>query len=504
MTATRSAAIYARISSDRGGGGVNVAQQVRDCQGLAASRGVNVDDRHVFVDNDISAFSGKRRPGYEGLLDAIRAGEIDLVLAYHTDRLHRSMMELEGYIAVCDVPNVATWTVQSGDVDLSTSSGRANARVGAVFARQESERKAERLRTKHRELALAGAWGCGARVYGYRLLHDRSESLGPNGEVVVTEARRVEVVSDEAAVIRECADALLEGRASLRSMVIDLNDRGVPTLRGGRWTTSTLRQILAAARNSGQREWTPARPIEGAPVTDLRGKAYGFGPIVADGDWDSILTKEETAQIRALLSNPARRTSENTASLLTGGLLRCGRCGRPMNTRSGSGRNSRAYACIRVPGTGKCGQMSIVADQADEVVSGLAVRALAGMTFEQPDSARPSLEDARVVEARERLAVLSKMFGAGELDAATFQTANAEIQEILASTTPKRPRPSLTPLAKMPSTREGIESWWAGLPVRHQRAVLAILFDRIEVEASTKPRGYSRFQPERLRPFWHV
>lgn len=44
----------------------------------------------VHTDNDLSAHSGKRRPGYEKLLAQIRDGETDAVLAWHTDRLHRS------------------------------------------------------------------------------------------------------------------------------------------------------------------------------------------------------------------------------------------------------------------------------------------------------------------------------------------------------------------------------------------------------------------------------
>jgi site-specific DNA recombinase len=58
-----SAAIYARISADVEGTGLGVSRQLEDCRKLAAERGWPVGDE--YVDNDVSAFSGKRRRDYE-------------------------------------------------------------------------------------------------------------------------------------------------------------------------------------------------------------------------------------------------------------------------------------------------------------------------------------------------------------------------------------------------------------------------------------------------------
>jgi site-specific DNA recombinase len=56
----------------------------------------------VFADNDLSAYSRKRRPRYRAMLEAIRCGRIGAVLAWHTDRLHRSPIEMEEYISACN------------------------------------------------------------------------------------------------------------------------------------------------------------------------------------------------------------------------------------------------------------------------------------------------------------------------------------------------------------------------------------------------------------------
>jgi site-specific DNA recombinase len=72
------AGIYARISSDREGDNLAVSRQLADCEQLAVRRGWKVVER--YVDSDISAYSGKRRPEYQRLLDDVDAGAVEAVL----------------------------------------------------------------------------------------------------------------------------------------------------------------------------------------------------------------------------------------------------------------------------------------------------------------------------------------------------------------------------------------------------------------------------------------
>ncbi|MEO6988327.1 MAG: recombinase family protein, partial [Aquihabitans sp.] len=76
------AAIYARISSDDGTA-LGVARQVEDCERLAVELGWEVAE--VYVDNDVSAYSGKKRPAFERMVADLRDGYRDGVLVYHLD-----------------------------------------------------------------------------------------------------------------------------------------------------------------------------------------------------------------------------------------------------------------------------------------------------------------------------------------------------------------------------------------------------------------------------------
>ena len=159
------AAIYCRISQDRVGAGLGVERQREDCEQLVAARGWSTVA--VYSDNDISAYSGRPRPGYRQLLADIETGNVDVVVAWHTDRLHRSPLELEDYIAACEQRDVGTLTVRAGELDLATASGRMVARMLGAAARHESEQKSERVKRAREQEARSGR-NHGHLGYGYR------------------------------------------------------------------------------------------------------------------------------------------------------------------------------------------------------------------------------------------------------------------------------------------------------------------------------------------------
>src|SRR4249920_1550944 len=77
------AAVYVRVSRDKTGAGLGVDRQEADCRAKAAELGWTVVA--VYADNDLSAYSGKPRPGYRRLLADVRAGAVDAVVVWHTD-----------------------------------------------------------------------------------------------------------------------------------------------------------------------------------------------------------------------------------------------------------------------------------------------------------------------------------------------------------------------------------------------------------------------------------
>ena len=302
----RPAAIYVRISQDRGGAGLGVERQEQDCRALADRLGWSVVD--VYCDNDLSAFSGRRRPAYERMLSDIEAGAATAVIAWHPDRLHRRAAELERYIGVCERHGVANQTVTAGMWDLSTPSGRMSARQLGAVAAYESEHKSERLKAARIQHAKLGRHHGGIRCYGY-------------------ERDGVTVVADEAAEIANACKSIASG-ASLRSIVRDMNSRSVPTTKGKAWTSQQLRQTLVSPR--------------------IAGYSTHKGIIVGTAAWPAIVDDATWRTVEAILSNPARRTNPGVtgaAKWFGSGLYLC-TCGERSLRASVSGGSRRyVYRC---------------------------------------------------------------------------------------------------------------------------------------------------------------
>jgi DNA invertase Pin-like site-specific DNA recombinase len=298
-------AIYTRISQDSSGQQLGVTRQLEDCRGLADRLGWKVVAR--YDDNDVSAYSGKRRLAFEAMLTAMKAAEFDAVICWHTDRLYRSMKDLERLIDVAEEKGVQLRTVQGGDLDLTTSAGRMIARILGSVARQESEHKGERHRRANQQKREAGAWrSTGRRKFGYTT----------GGEPLETEA----------AAIRGAATGVLGGQ-SLRSIANEWNTKGLYTTGGKPWTNLQLRRALK-------------RPL-------YAGLVEHNGRIVGRGQWTALIDEDTHHGLVALLSDPARNRGSTTFETkhMGSGVYECGKCGGKLYATFPHGPGKLHYTC---------------------------------------------------------------------------------------------------------------------------------------------------------------
>ena len=148
-----------------------VTRQREDCLRLCDQRGWTPVE---YEDNDFSASvrmpgstrTAKPRPAYERMLRDIGNGSLGAIIAWDTDRLVRHPRELEDVIDLADRQRLELATV-GGDFDLSTPTGRGNARMKGVFARMETEQKAERQKRAATQLAGSGRAWWPSRPFGY-------------------------------------------------------------------------------------------------------------------------------------------------------------------------------------------------------------------------------------------------------------------------------------------------------------------------------------------------
>jgi site-specific DNA recombinase len=154
MPTVRSAAVYARISSDQDGTALGVKRQLEDCRKLAVDRGWTIGDE--YVDNDVSASKDGQRPQSSRMVADLRDGLRDAVLVYNLDRLTRRPKELEEFVEICTAAGVRELATVTPDIDLGNDDGLFMARIFAAFAAKESGRRSARVRRKMEANAAAG------------------------------------------------------------------------------------------------------------------------------------------------------------------------------------------------------------------------------------------------------------------------------------------------------------------------------------------------------------
>lgn len=448
--------IYVRISEDRTGEGVGVDHQERDCRQLAHRLGADVI--RVLSDNDISAsrFSRKVRPGYAEMLQLIEADQIDLIIAQHPDRLYRRPAELEHLVNLVEQHRVGIETYRSGMVDLTTATGRVQARIVGAISAYESDTKSERIRGRNQHLAADGH-PHGMAPFGWtrgRDDHGHATNL---------------VDPAEAAAVRDMATRVIAGD-SLSAIARDLNAAGLLNRRGKDWATYKVRRTLLRPSNAGLREH--------------------HGRIVADGTWEPLLDRGTWEQCVAILTDPLRTsTTGPTHKHLLTGIAVCGVCRATLVAAPINGVPH--YRCAKNHVGRKRGPVDAWVEE--NLFALLSDPAAAPALRPAPSSSSRKLED-EAQQLRTRLDGAAASYARGAIDeqqlAVITSTLRPQLDAVLGQ---MKARTTSTLFAGLidPDIAE-VAVRWSALPIARKRAVVRAA---LTVEMHRTRKGRLPFDP---------
>lgn len=452
------AVVYCRISQDRTGEKAGVERQERDCRQLADQHGWTVE--HVYVDNDVSAYSSKVRPEYQAMLKLLRTGQIDGLIAWHSDRLYRSIPDLSELIECCDAHDVEIATVKAGKIDLTTPSGRFQALMFAGMARYEVERMGERLKAAKDQQAADGKFRGGPRPFGY-------------------EADGVTVREDEANRLRAAAQHVLAG-GSMMSVVKRWNSEGYATARGAKWTVTALRKVLTRGRN--------------AALVERKD-----GTVVGPAQWPPIFDQDTLNAIRAIISDPSRRTATSYERKHQGaGIYRCGRCGGPLRTNRGStSGGERNYICVTHH------HLTQRKDTLDKLVSTIVIERLsrpdAVGVFTSEDNVDVAALESERVGLQARKDELARLFADGAIDSSQLRSGSQGLDSQMATLSEKLAAArSSSPVTDLVLS-DDVHEKWDSLPADTRGKIIDAL---MVVTVNPAGRGFKGHVGERVTIDW--
>ena len=455
--------LYSRISDDRDGTRAGVERQHEDLVNLAAGQGWDVVGD--FTDNDITAYTDKNRPGWDAALELLETGDIDVLAVWASDRLTRRPRELEDLVDLLERTGVKISTVTSGEYDLATPEGRAVARIVGAIARQESERKAVRIKAQYKQDIDRGHTRIlGSRPFGYT-------------------SDQMSVVEGEAKWLREGYKLVADG-GSINAVWRLWNSNNVVTTKGGTWAKTSVRRVLTDPRYTALRRYK--------------------GEVVGDAPWDAIIDRGQFEKVQAIIgsrSNADRHPPRKY--LLTGGVARCGLCSEQLIARpTGSGK--RAYICPPVasnPELAGCGHVKILADWLEghvkeQVMSvfdpALVTQAVVELAGEI-DATEVAAEIGRLEQALDE--VSKDYYSERLLTRSQFDTSHRALTAKL-----KAARGSLVPPEASLVVDGDLGEWWESAEVADRRDLVKLVVERVDVAAGV--RGRNKFDPERIKIVW--
>lgn len=496
----RRAVIYCRISDDREGRQAGVGRQENECRRLAERLGWDVVA--ILIENDMSAYSGKPRPKYEQLLQMLRGGEADAVLALAPTRLYRRIGDALGFLDLVAEFDIAVQTAKAGRYDLTTADGRRDARRAAVDNQYESELISERVRDAKAETLAAGGYRGGPRPYGF-------ESDG------------VTIKEDEARFIRDAIDAVISGE-SLRSICAAM------TLAGARTVERRYRQPDGTRGEPESRQWAPEQLRKMLLRPRNAGLIEHHGEIVGKAQWDPIVAEEAWRACASILENPERRTTPgNARRWLGGGLYRCGRCGGPLKASSAGAREhdkatggpGEFQAVYRCRDAGRAAHVTRLAVLVDKKVEDAAIARLSRPDARElllPAEERgPTHRDlaATANTLRAKLDDITEDYNADRITRQQMIKMTEATRKRLAEVTDQMAvRATVSVLASLPLGTPEIAEQWAGYHLDKRRAVIdALMTVTVKRAKRGRPAGFkpdptgkrrNYFDPESVEIEW--
>jgi len=344
----KTAAIYARVSSERQKEERTIDSQVASLIEHAQKNGYIVPSEFTFKDEGYSG-SILLRPGLERLRDLSSEGQIDTVLVYSPDRLSRKYAYQILLMEEFHRNGVEVIFINSPQGDSPEE--RLLLQLQGMIAEYERAQIAERSRRGKRYRAKCGSINVlSGAPYGYRYVkktEDRSAYF--------------EVIEREAEVVREVFRLYTEEFFSIGAMSRFLNSRNIPTRTGkGRWERSTIWGMLRNPAYKGRACYGKTEKAERQKITRPLRQKGGFSPRCSANrerprdEWieiavPAIVNTEIFEQAQDLLERnknfSARRTKKPT---ILQGLLVCSECGYSMyrtSTRTSKGK-IYYYRCI--------------------------------------------------------------------------------------------------------------------------------------------------------------
>ncbi len=304
-------------------------------------------------------FSGKdtNRPGFENMMNDIRAGKIGRVVVYKLDRISRSILDFANMMEIFQKYHVE-FVSSTEKFDTSTPIGRAMLNICIVFAQLERETIQKRVTDAYYARCKRGFYMGGRIPYGYRLTNTVIDDIRTS---------MYEEVPEESEQLKLIYSMYADTDNSLGDIVRYLNRHQIKNLRGANWNTARISEMLRnpvyVEANIDVYQFFQSQGANICnPVSDFTGynACYLYKGTVSTSRKQSDLSDKEivlaphkgfipsktwlACRIRCLGNRQSTKTCKPKNSWLLG-KVKCGKCGYALTIRKAKTKWGRYFVC---------------------------------------------------------------------------------------------------------------------------------------------------------------
>lgn len=325
------AVIYARFSSDRQRE-ESIEGQLRECREYAEANGITIVGE--YIDRALSASKEtEKRLDFLRMIKDSSKHLFDLVLVWKLDRFARNRYDSAHYKAILKKNGVKVVSVTERIAD--GADGVILEAVLEGMAEYYSLDLSEKIHRGQKENALKCQNNGGHIPLGYQLNK---------------ETKRLEINPTTAPIVQEVYRRYADGD-TIRDIVRDLNERGLTTTRGKKFTYSAFNILLQNRKYIGE---------------------YKYQDVVIPGGIPAIVPEDVFNRVQARMEknkhSPAAAKAKESYLLTT--KLFCGKCGKIMFGESGQhgGKIYRYYKCASAKKKTGCTKKAVKKDWIENLV----------------------------------------------------------------------------------------------------------------------------------------
>lgn len=330
-------AAYARVSSGKDAMLHSLSQQVNYYCNLIQTH-PDWEYAGVYADE---AYTGTKdeRPEFLKLIAACKAGQVDMILTKSISRFARNTVTLLNTVRSLKALGIDVYFEEQNIHSLS-SDGELMLTILASYAQEESRSVSENVKWRIRKGFQNGELINWNFMYGYR----------------ISKKEGVQIEASEAAIVRDIFKKAIAGN-SLESIAKGLNRSGHLGLRGGKWKSAHIRELLQNEKYTGNALLQKQFVVDHMTKKEIENKgelpqyyATETHPAIID---QSTFDEAQTVLQRIVAQHgPVKSPSKHEFT----GMIVCPKCGR--NFKYVKSNRSPAWICPTYYEEGKAACMS--------------------------------------------------------------------------------------------------------------------------------------------------